>query len=161
MVLRTTSTVITGGVLMFVAACSVRAVGQAASETTGVPFATVARGFSSGIREPTQIVIRTHDEWVAFWGRHTRTQVAPPVPPAVDFSREMVVGVFLGEQATGGYEVKITKVERTGSELRVHYRRKAPDPGAILVQALTQPYHVIKVSRDPGPLVFFRESLAR
>ena len=146
---------------MLLAACAVRAVGQAASEGTGVPFATVAGGFFSGIREPTQIVIRTHDEWVAFWGRHTRAQVVRPVAPAVDFSREMVVGVFLGEQATGGYEIRITKVERTGSELCVHYRLKAPDPGAILAQALTQPYHVIKVSREPGPLVFFRESLPR
>src|SRR5438046_10235094 len=120
MVLRTTPAAITGGLLMLLAACAFRKVGQAASEGSAVPFATVARGFSSGIREPTQIVIRTHDEWVAFWGRHTRTQVAPPVAPAVAFSREMVVGVFLGGQATGGYEVKVTKVARPASERRVH-----------------------------------------
>jgi len=119
-----------------------------------VPFSTIARGVSSGIIDPIQVVIRNRDEWVAFWGRHTRIRVPTPAPPPVDFSREMVVGIFLGEQSTGGYTIEITKVERVESELRVHYRSRSPDPGAMRSQALTQPHHLIKLSRVGGPVVF-------
>jgi protease stability complex PrcB-like protein len=149
------------GLLIPLAACALPAVGDAAAEGTALPFSTVAQGFASGVSEPLQVAIRTRDEWVAFWTRHTRAQVQPPSAPPVDFSREMVVGVFLGERATGGYEIEITKVERADSGLRIHYRSKSPDPAAMVTQALTQPYHVIKLRRDDSPLVFSREGSSR
>ena len=78
----------------------------------------------------------------------------------MDFSREMVVGIFMGQRGTGGYEIEITKVERAGSELRVYYRGKSPDPGAMLTQALTEPYHLIKLPKDHGRLIFAPESVS-
>jgi len=134
---------------------------QSATAGIAMPFSTVAKGSSSGISESTQIVIRTRDEWVAFWRRHTRNQVDPPAAPPVDFSRDMVVGIFLGERGTGGYAIELTKVERDGSHLRISYRSQTPDSGAMLTQVLTQPYHLIKLSRDDGPLIFSREGLSR
>jgi len=149
------------GLLIPLVACATVAVGDVPAEGAALPFSTVAKGFASDVLEPLQVAIRTRDEWVAFWARHTRAQVQPPSAPPVDFSREMVVGIFLGERATGGYEIEITKVERAGSELRIHYRSKSPDPGAIVTQARTQPYHLIKLMMEDSPLVFFREGLSR
>lgn len=149
------------GLLIPLAACAAGAVGTVAAEGAALPFSTVAKGSASGILEPLQVAIRTRDAWLAFWARHTRGRVQPPSAPPVDFSREMIVGIFLGERATGGYEIEITTVERGGSHLRIHYRSKSPDPGAMVTQALTQPHHVIKLVRDDGPLVFSREGLSR
>src|SRR6266513_1940080 len=149
------------GLLIPLVACATGAVGDVAAAGAALPFSTVAKGAASGILEPLQVAIRTRDEWVAFWARHTRTQVQPPPAPPVDFSREMAVGIFLGERATGGYEVEITKVERGGPGLRIHYRTKRPDPGAMVTQARTQPYHLIKLKREESPLVFSREGLSR
>ena len=149
------------GLLIPLVACATGAVGAVAAEEAALPFSTVAKGAASGILEPLQVAIRTRDEWVAFWARHTRAQVQPPPAPPVDFSREMVVGIFLGARATGGHEVEITKVERGGPGLRIHYRTKRPDPGAMVTQARTQPYHLIKLKREESPLVFSREGLSR
>ena len=66
----------------------------------------------------------------------------------------MVVGIFLGERSTGGYAIEITNIERVGSEVRVHYRSESPDPGAMRTQALTQPHHLIGLSRVDGTVVF-------
>lgn len=122
-----------------------------------MPFSTLAKGFQSGVREPAQVVIRSRDDWVAFWGRHTRTQAGPPALPSVDFSREMIAALFMGERGTGGYEIEITRVERAGSGLAVHYRSRGPTPGAMLTQTLTQPFHLIKLPRDDGPVTFVAE----
>ena len=67
----------------------------------------------------------------------------------------------MGERATGGYEIEITRVERADSQLRVYQRSRDPEPGAMVIQMLTQPYHVIKLPRHDGPLVFLREDPSR
>lgn len=132
----------------------------AALEAT-VPFSTVAKGLDSGVRERTQAVARTQGEWVALWDRHTRTRTAPPPPPAVDFSREMVVALFMGERPTGGYEIEVTQVERTAAGLTVHHRAKSPDPGDMLTQSLTSPFHLVKLARTDESVTFLAESRSR
>jgi len=141
------------GVLLLAGACAGR---------TGTPlsFSTVELGVSSGIREPTRIVARTSREWLVVWARHVQS-IGAVVPPPVDFSREMVVGVFLGERDTGGYQIEIIGVERTASVLRVLYVTREPEAGAVLTQALTQPFHLVRLARDDAFVSFVRESGAR
>ena len=139
---------------LLLASCT--AFGAAVGER--VPFTTLGKGINSGIREPAQIVVRSQSEWDALWARHMRVRTAPPPPPAVDFSTEMVVALFLGERPTGGYAIEMTRVERTDSSLAVHFRVTKPDPGAMLMQVLTQPFHLIKLPRVDEPLRFLPES---
>jgi PrcB C-terminal len=74
----------------------------------------------------------------------------------VDFDREMVVGIFLGEKSTGGYEVEIVRAEQRDSSLYFYYREKAPPPGAMVTQALTQPFHLVRVAKYGNPQIIFR-----
>ena len=136
-----------------------------AGRTPGTPlsFSTVELGASSGIREPTRVVVRTSREWLVVWARHVQP-VGAVVPPPVDFSREMVVGVFMGQRATGGYQIEITRVERVDraeTVLRVHYQVREPEPGAVLTQALTQPFHLVRLARDDAFVSFVPETGAR
>jgi hypothetical protein len=144
-------------VLLFASctACRAAAVGET------VPFSTLGKGINSGIRESAQVVVRSQSEWVALWGRHMRTRTAPPPPPAVDFTTEMVVALFLGERPTGGYEIEVTQVERTDRGLAVRFRVKKPDPGAMLMQVLTQPFHLIELPRVDESLTFIAENPSR
>jgi len=121
-----------------------------------VSFSTVEQGSSSGIREPTRVVVRTSREWLVVWARHAQP-IGAVVPPPVDFSRDMVLGVFMGERQTGGYRIEITAVERTAEVVRVRYRTHEPEPAAILTQALTQPFHLVRVPRDDAFVSFIPE----
>jgi hypothetical protein len=136
--------------LMLLASCA-----ACAALTVTVQFSTLDKGLISGVREPTQVVVRTRDDWAALWGRHMQIQ-APEAPP-VDFSRDMVVALFMGERPTGGYRIEITRVERTDSGLSVHYRSQAPDPETMVSQALTQPFHLVAIARDDSSVVFVAE----
>lgn len=124
---------------------------------TAVPLTTIQKGFYSGVREPLQVVIRDQQQWVALWARHSSIRDKPPPPPSVDFAAEMVVGLFLGQKSTGGYSVEITRAEMDGSDLRFYYRERSPTPGTIVTQALTQPYHLVKLPRHEASPVFYRE----
>ncbi len=126
--------------------------------TVDISFQTVVKGSRSGVREPLQIVIRSQAEWDALWKRHVSIETNPPPPPAIDFNKQIVIGVFLGEKPTGGYDVEIIRAEQSDGELVLHYREKSPLPGTIAIQSLTQPFHIIQVVRDDSLRPTFRRT---
>ena len=84
---------------------------------------------------------------------------SPALAPIVDFDREMVVGIFLGEKSTGGYEVEIVRAERRDSSLYFYYREESPPPNAMVTQALTQPFHLVRITKyqkQQNPQIIFR-----
>ena len=117
-----------------------------------VPFTTIDRGTQSGIREPLHAVVRTLDDWAALWRRH-----GTGTPPRIDFAADMVVAVFAGARPTGGYTVEIIEVVLAERELRVGYRERTPPPGALVTQALTAPFHIVRLPRSDLPVVVHRE----
>jgi hypothetical protein len=155
------------GFVFHISACNVQDAPQMASSAlamdqktgkveTPLSIATVEKGDRSGIRGPLQTVIRNQDEWKALWKRHSSTDTNPPPAPIIDFDREIVVGIFLGEKRTGGYEVEIVRAERRDSSLYFYYREESPPPGAMVTQALTQPFHLVKIAKYENLQVIFR-----
>src|SRR5882672_1575839 len=142
--------------LLLLASCT-----ACAAVAVAVTFSTLAKGLASGVGQPTQIVVRSQNDWAALWSRHMRTQIAPPPPPSVDFSRDMVVALFMGERPTGGYAIDVTRIERTDAGLAVHYRTTRPDPSAMQMQVLTQPFHLVTLPRADDSVTFVAESPSR
>lgn len=128
-------------------------VGRASS----IAFVTLAQGAQSGIVHPAQRVIKTPREWVALWQQHIAQHLSQPSPPPVEFSSEMIVGIFLGQRPTGGYAVEISRIVQEGQAVKVYYQETAPPPGTFVTQALTQPFHIVKLKRLELPLFFQRE----
>jgi hypothetical protein len=117
---------------------------------------TVEKGSHSGVREPLQIVIRAQAEWKNLWHRHASIQPSVPPAPTVDFNKEIVVAVFLGEKPTGGHDIAILSVERVDGTLLISFTEKSPPAGAILTQALTQPFHIVRITTNGTGAVGFR-----
>jgi hypothetical protein len=134
------------------------AAAEISTKTKPVAFQTIVKGSRSGVREPLQIAIRIQAEWDALWKRHVSIETNPPPSPAIDFNKEIVIGVFLGEKPTGGYDVEIIRAEQSDGALVIHYREKSPLPGGIVIQALTQPFHIIRVVDDNFRVTFRRTS---
>ncbi|HEX4346381.1 MAG TPA: protease complex subunit PrcB family protein, partial [Vicinamibacterales bacterium] len=84
------------------------------------------------------------------WKQH-----APALPaPDVDFSREMVVGVFLGSRNSAGYSVEIVSVEKDAGGLVVRYRESAPGRRTLSEQIITSPSHLVAVPKTDGAVRF-------
>jgi hypothetical protein len=119
-----------------------------------VTFSTVARGSQSGIRESLQVLIRSDPEWADLWRRHTAPVLPPPPVPQIDFGHQMVIGVFIGKRPSGGHEVEVVDVREAAGRLAVRYRGKIPPAGMLTTQALTYPYHLIRLRRSDLPVAF-------
>ena len=124
--------------------------------TIPVSFRSVGKGYRSGVRAPLQVVARSHGEWTALWRQHTSGDSSSRPPPAIDFDKEVVVALFLGERPTGGYDVQISRAEQTNDGLIIYYREKDPPPGGMVIQALTQPFHIVRIIGEINSEVIFR-----
>ena len=122
-------------------------------------FHTIAKGYRSGVREPLQVVARNQNDWETLWRRHASVDVIPRPLPIIDFEKFIVVGIFLGDKPTGGYEAEIIRAELSNTDLVILYREKAPTGRGEVIQSLTQPYHIVQVTGAVNSGVIFRRDL--
>ena len=95
---------------------------------------------TSGITTPARLVIRDDSSYARFWA-----SLGAGERPAVDFSRDLVIAVAAGQQATGGHGIVVERVTRTADGLAVEVVETTPGAGCVTTQALTQPVDVIVV----------------
>jgi hypothetical protein len=108
---------------------------------------TVDQSLYSGLTERRTYVITDSRRWAAFWATaYAETAVLPPLPE-IDFAWEMVIAVALGQQTTGGHAVTVEQVLLVGDTVQVLVSETAPAGDCIVPQALTQPYHIVRVPR--------------
>ena len=119
-------------------------------QTAPPPLRTVGKGPMSAIDQPRQVTVRSAAEWGALW----KENGANAPLPAVDFSREMVVGVFVGTRSTAGYGVEIVRAIGNSSTLIVEYVESAPSRDTITAQILTAPYHLAAIPKRDGTVTF-------
>jgi len=122
------------------------------NQTPGsLPMRTLAHPSVSAILNPRKVVVRDVLTYQSLWKEHSLSGESPPI---VDFSREMVIAVFLGEQATGGYQITIDGVEETDAALKVTTSVQKPAQGSMVIQMLTAPMHMITVKKSDLPVTF-------
>lgn len=115
-----------------------------------IPMRTLEKGGNSVIDEARQATARTAEDWAALWRQH-----APDRPrPSVDFSKEMVVAVFMGSRPTAGFAVEIVGVSEASGGLVVQYRETRPSRDAMTAQVLTAPYHLVAIPKSAEAVTF-------
>ncbi len=121
-----------------------------------VTFQTLSKGSRSGVRDRRQVILRSQAEWNALWAQHVSVDMNPAPPPTINFATDLVVAVFLGEQPTGGSDVVISRAQRSDGTVIIYFRERAPAPGAIVTQSLTQPFHIVRINNSVDSMVSFR-----
>jgi len=120
------------------------------AQASSIPLRSLERGSQSFIDVARQVTAHTTEEWTTIWKQHAPNRAMP----AVDFTREMVVGVFVGSRSTAGYSVEIVGVEERQGSVVVRYRETAPGRSAVTAQVVTSPYHLVAVPKREGPVRF-------
>jgi hypothetical protein len=157
--------VVTRTVRAATAAILLFAVAGCREETTTSPAATgdaaevgdevsILRKFppsaSGGYAAAAQEIHRDAASFAAAW-KKANAHLAPiPAPPAVDFAKEMVALVALGQKTNGGWSVEIVGLRKTESGLRVLYAVRQPAPGAMTAAVMTNPWHAVVLMRHDG-----------
>jgi len=123
-----------------------------------VPFEVVARGQqAAGVTAPSYQLLRSADELAAAWNRAYGAALQPPPLPGADLERETLLAVFLGPKPTGGFGAEVRGVTLEGGDLFVDLVETSPGPGAMVTQALTSPWLIVRVPRAGVAAVWFRD----
>jgi len=114
------------------------------------PLRSLEKGAMSQISNAQQVAVTDRDAWVQLWRAH-----APDRPlPNVDFTREMVAGVFMGERSRGGYAIEIVGYREERGSVVVQYRETVPARDAITAQVIVSPYHLVALPKRTGTVTF-------
>jgi hypothetical protein len=110
-----------------------------------VEFQTVMKTAYSGLNSAGNYVIRSKEELgKLIEGSHAD----------IDFGKEMVIAVALGQKRTGGYGIEVREINEVDGKLEVIVESTSPKPSGMVSQALTQPIHVVRTARYGGEVVF-------
>ena len=60
----------------------------------------------------------------------------------------LYIAVFAGSQRTGGYVIRVLRVDRAGDTLTVRAMFSAPAADAITIQVLTSPAQLVSIDRQ-------------
>lgn len=132
--------------LLVAAGCS----WSGATRPDQVVFTTLERGYYSGITERKVVLITDQSAWANHWRLHMSHVSPAPALPQVDFSKNSVLAIYMGEQRSGGYDVTVTDVSVKGGTVTATVHETVPAPGSGVVGAHTQPHHLVLIPRAPA-----------
>jgi hypothetical protein len=124
---------------------------------TGIPFQTADATSMSGIHAARTVVVKDALTWAGLWSEHAPGRALP----AVDFTADMVVGVFMGSGANSCYTTAIDGVARTADKIIVHELRSVPGPDILCAMYVTTPAHLVVIPRSDLPVEFATEVATR
>lgn len=131
-------------------------------EEIELTFEAIEKGVYSGYDESryegkTKYVINNNEDWQSLWNEVYSIQQPTSPLPTVDFSKDIVIAVFQGVQGSGGYSIEIIKIVETENSIKVFVRETSPGLSCEVTSALTQPYHIIKISKTDKEVIFQTE----
>ena len=62
--------------------------------------------------------------------------------------------VSMGKKNTGGYAISIQSVEKGDSGVVAKVVKKSPLQGAMTIQSLTAPFHIVAIPKTEGKVKF-------
>jgi hypothetical protein len=89
---------------------------------------------------------RSAESFKQTWNIMNGNFVPVPSAPNVDFSRNKVLTVFLGQRPTGGYGIVLASAKLEGQTLVVSANVRAPSTGAVTTQVITSPFSSVLIS---------------
>jgi len=134
-------------------------------------FETMEGGTNSCIKDAVNVVARTKEEWTSLYNKHIACKdidsdtnsdstassagLAVFSIPSLDFDKQMVVGVFLGNRPSSGYNVKVTQIIDQKDSIEVYATETTPDTDKMSLTVMTAPYHIIKLDKSNKTVKFF------
>lgn len=68
-----------------------------------------------------------------------------------NFSTHILIIVFQGDKNSGGFEIKVQRIQRSGAQVDVYATFFSPKPSDLAAIGGTSPYHIVRVQRADMP----------
>ncbi|MFA6316072.1 MAG: protease complex subunit PrcB family protein [Elusimicrobiota bacterium] len=120
-------------------------------------------GQNCGVSKPQMVAAHDTQTLAQLWAKTYGGTPKALDLPSVDFTKETVVAVFLGEKPTPGFNVdlELQQDPMNPNRLYVLYKEKAPKSGAFMPQVVSRPFVILKVPKAYSEVVFEANQLVK
>lgn len=124
---------------LVLAAC---AGGAGTTNARPVPFSDVASAATTRHDGGPALIVATNDQ--------ARARIVSLRPGLTLPNDVVVLAVLQGRQPTGGFAIRVTRIEREGDRLIVRAIFAIPLPNALVSQAQSSPVHIVSIAAADG-----------
>lgn len=121
-------------------------------------FTVLAEGDNATVNSADFAVATSDAALISLWNVAYGNQLAQPPLPEVDFRRESVVAIFIGQRPSGGYGITLEQVTIEDGEVYISLQENEPTEDAITTQALTSPWVMLTVTRPNLEIAWIRDA---
>ena len=116
-----------------------------------VSFTVVESSVQGGSSERQNLLAATEMEFKEIWDQTHRYVEPKPAMPKVDFKKEMIACVMMGERTSSGYSIQVDNV--TAYEDSVVIDVSLDETGGMLT-VMTYPYQIVKFPTTAKKIIF-------
>ena len=109
-------------------------------------------GSHNNITKEDNLIIRSQAELEKIYTTINKTRRPGYSVPKIDFSKEIVIALFMGSKTSGGYSIKIDHIDFKPEETLVNIIKSKPSGMATSV--MTQPFYIAKIPKMAKKIVF-------
>lgn len=109
-----------------------------------------------GFSQSDYIFITDESQLLSVWNKAYGAQLSVPALPQIDFTRETLVAIFMGEKPTGGFGIQIDDISLDQGAVYINMQLLEPAPGMMMTQALTSPWMMVRILRGGVNAAWFR-----
>ncbi|MGH8307791.1 MAG: protease complex subunit PrcB family protein [Gammaproteobacteria bacterium] len=102
-------------------------------------------GQHSNIKDQQYMDIHNQADFDAMWQKAFANRSDAPDKPVVDFSKNMVLTAFIGDQPTGGYKIRFSNVDASGATVDVTVVATQPGQNCRHTQRSTEPFLIATI----------------
>lgn len=92
-------------------------------------------------------VFEKQEDWKKFWSQNSFSPA-----PEIDFDKNTLVAIFLGQKPNPGYSVKIESAREYADKVVVRAEESEPAPDAFYIQLIVYPYDAVLIPKTGKPV---------
>lgn len=114
-------------------------------------FKTTDNEQISAIKQSKNLVIKDQATWASVWKEHKTTAQELP---NIDFSKNMLMAVFLGEKPSACHSLRDLTIWRSDGKINVSYNETMPGPLTKCAYMLVAPAIIVEIPKSDEPVEF-------
>jgi hypothetical protein len=117
-----------------------------------ISFKEILSGSNSNIFKASNMIIRSQDELETIYTSINKTILPKHDIPKIDFTKEIVIGLFMGSRNSSGYAIEIDKVQSEKEQTSIYIKKTSPS--GMVTSVMTQPFYLAKMDKPNTPIKF-------
>lgn len=126
-----------------------------------LPMEIILDGTYSAVEDKREILLNNNEDFQKLMADVYKNLDQMPRIPVVDFNKNSVVAVFIGNRSNGGFMVAIDSITEGSKNLTVNITETTPGKNCMVTDAITRPFTLVKIPKTESKLVFKTKQIVK